>query len=361
MAKKFVRGITDIKEINKQDFDTNNVNDLLSDGVHNYIHRKKEDNSEEYHNLTNNLKTITSDNTDLLSVTNDNNSTNSATVHPKHDTQKEQTIESTRNTITIEHGENATTETTKVDTNPQKVLEHDNLLTNYGIFKKTSGNTLNLSIECTRVPNGFDLNTLLNGRIRSSNLLNAPDPTAWLLVTAYSEGNNTYQRAIKLVDTHNTVYVRASVAGVWSEWREQVGDKSLIDNLFSQKQNALSTNSSIGVVGNTLRQLYALRQTYSVTGGVLKTHVKSISQSTDINTPEEEFNFIVKLDKNVQSVNFTLLARDATKFSNIITAYGKNNTVRISGCVFTLNGTTLTVSTTNNAQENYVITFSDII
>ena len=32
MAKKFVRGITDVKTINNQDYDTNNVNDLLSDG-----------------------------------------------------------------------------------------------------------------------------------------------------------------------------------------------------------------------------------------------------------------------------------------------------------------------------------------
>ena len=80
MAKKIVRGITDIKKINLQDFDTNNVNDLLSDGEHNYIHRKKKDNTEEYHNLTNNIKTISSANTDLLTVTNNNNSNNTATI-----------------------------------------------------------------------------------------------------------------------------------------------------------------------------------------------------------------------------------------------------------------------------------------
>lgn len=147
MAKKFVRGITDINEINKQDFDTNNVNDLLSDGEHNYIHRKKKDNSEEYHNLTNNLKTITSDNTDLISVTNYNNSTNTATLHPKHDTQKEQTIGSVRNTINIEHGENGTSETTKVDTNPAKVLEHDNLLAGDNLTKTHSGNTTTFKVS----------------------------------------------------------------------------------------------------------------------------------------------------------------------------------------------------------------------
>ena len=127
MAKKIVRGITDVKTINNQDYDTNNVNDLLSDGQYNYIHRKKGKN-EEYHNLTDNIKTISSDNTELLSVTNNNKTTNTATLHPKHDAQKEQLLESTRETITINHGSNGTAEKTTVDTNPQKVLEHENLI-----------------------------------------------------------------------------------------------------------------------------------------------------------------------------------------------------------------------------------------
>ena len=127
MAKKIVRGITDVKTITNQDFDTNNVNDLLSDGQYNYIHRKK-GKTEEYHNLTDNIKTLSSDNTELLSVTNYNKTTNTALLSPKHDKQKEQVLESTRNTITIHHGENGTAEKTTVDTNPEKVLEHENLI-----------------------------------------------------------------------------------------------------------------------------------------------------------------------------------------------------------------------------------------
>ena len=127
MAKKIVRGITDVKTINNQDYDTNNVNDLLSDGQYNYIHRKK-GKTEEYHNLTDNIKTISSDNTELLAVTNNNKTTNTATLHPKHDAQKEQVLETTRNTVTIQHGTNGTAEKTTVDTNPKKVLEHENLI-----------------------------------------------------------------------------------------------------------------------------------------------------------------------------------------------------------------------------------------
>ena len=82
MAKKFVRGITEIRTINNQDFNTNNVNDLLADGNDNYIHRRKSDKSEEYHCLTDNIKTIKSSN-QYLTVTNDNaNNTATLTVNP---------------------------------------------------------------------------------------------------------------------------------------------------------------------------------------------------------------------------------------------------------------------------------------
>ena len=361
MAKKFVRGITDIKTINNQDFDTNNVNDLLSDGEHNYIHRKKKDKSEEYHNLTDNIKTISSSNTDLIEVTNNNTTNNTATLNPKHDAQKEQVLESERDTITIEHAENGTSETTKVDTNPQKVLEHENLITDYGISKNTSGNTTKLGIEYRRVEGErLDLNNLDNGKVRASDFVNAPS-TGWLFVSTYSEGDYAIQRAVKLDNNNNISYVRRKAVGSWSPWREQVGDKSVIDARLAQKQNTLTNNESICVAGTGLRQLYALKQTYNTSGGVLKTHVKSISQNTSVSTPEEEFNFIVKLNKGVSSVNFTLNSHNTTKFRNIMSTYGENNTVRISGCVFTLSGSTLTVSTANNTEQNYVITFSDII
>ena len=39
-------------------------------------------------------------------------------------------LESTRNTVSINHGTNGTDEKTTVDTNPQKVLEHENLISN---------------------------------------------------------------------------------------------------------------------------------------------------------------------------------------------------------------------------------------
>ena len=147
MAKKIVRGITDVKTITNQDFDTNNVNDLLSDGQYNYIHRKK-GKTEEYHNLTDNIKTISSDNTDLLTVTNYNKTTNTATLHPKHDKQKEQVLEAGNSTITIEHAQNTTNEKTKVKVSDGLVEtinnKQDKLTAGEGIT--IQGNTISASV-----------------------------------------------------------------------------------------------------------------------------------------------------------------------------------------------------------------------
>ena len=242
MAKKIVRGITDVKTINNQDFDTNNVNDLLSDGQYNYIHRKKGEN-EEYHNLTDNIKTLSSDNTELLSVTNNNKTTNTATLHPKHDAQKEQLLESTRDTITINHGTNGTAEKTTVDTNPQKVLEHENLLTNYGISKKTSGNTTKLGLEYTKVEDNFDLNNLFNGYVKSDKFTNSPQNDSWFFVHAYGDGRYTIQEAVALTLSNNKTFRRLRYDGVWGEWRLQAGDKSVIDGLLAQKQDTLISDS----------------------------------------------------------------------------------------------------------------------
>lgn len=244
MAKKIVRGITDVKTINNQDFDTNNVNDLLSDGQYSYIHRKK-GKSEEYHNLTDNIKTISSDNTDLLAVTNNNKTNNTTTLHPKHDAQKEQVLQSTRNTVSIQHGTNSTPEKTNVDTNPEKVLEHTNLFTDYGISKTTTGNTTKLGLEYTRldITQPFDLNNLLNGRVQSNKYVNAPTEGDWYLVSAYSDFGYTIQEATDLVRSNNPTYRRLRKNNEWQPWREQVGDKSIIDetiNANTEKINQLT-------------------------------------------------------------------------------------------------------------------------
>ena len=257
MAKKFVRGITDVKTINKQDFDTNNVNDLLSDGQYNYIHRKKGKN-EEYHNLTDNIKTLSSDNTELLSVTNNNKTTNTATLHPKHDSQKEQVLESTRDTISIHHGTNGTAEKTNVDTNPQKVLEHENLQTGDGLTVNHDNNTSTIKIMPTFKPIETTAKDLENGMVYGIGFTDAPTldfEDTYHYTTIKVADNKNMQIALK--ESANTptlmiAHYRFITNGKASGWRRMTIDYKQLLTLLAQKQDTLTAGSGITIQGNTI-------------------------------------------------------------------------------------------------------------
>ena len=283
MAKKFVRGVTGVDDIESFDKTLTNVNDILSDGQNTYVHTKK-GKVESYYNLTDNVKTISSDDSTLITLTKDD-TTNTATLHPKHDALKEQSLESKDDTIIVMSANNGTNDKTDIRVNPTTVLLHGQLEGENGI------------------------------------------------VVYHQEG--------------------------W--WGTQVGLSNDFLNTVNNKQNTITNNTSIGVSGTGLRQLYTNKQSYSHTNGILKTHVKSVSSNTSVTTSDDEYNFIVKINKGETSANFTLNTNDTTNFSKIMSTYGSNNTVNISGCVFTLSGSTLTVSTANNTEQNYVISFSDIL
>ena len=250
MAKKFVRGITDVKTINNQDFDTNNVNDLLSDGQYNYIHRKK-GKSEEYHNLTDNIKTLSSDNTELLTVTNNNKTTNTATLHPKHDKQKEQVIESTRNTISIHHATNGTPEKTTVDTNPKKVLEHEKLKTGDGLTTSFNTDETTIMFKATKKAPETNLNTLGEGVIygKGFSIDQVPSETK-VNSAAYVTMNTSDNRKVQFYIRESgdegdeiMLYYRFIRNGEVTEWKKMVGDKSVIDaaiNANTEKINQLT-------------------------------------------------------------------------------------------------------------------------
>ena len=330
MAKKFVRGVTGVDDIEKLDKSLTNVNDLVSDGKNTYVHTKK-GNTESYYNLTDNVKKV----------------------------------QASGETINVETDGNGTV---NLSTNPKKVLQHDNLLTGYGLRKDTDNNNkTTISIDTLSVADGFDLNNFNSGFIRASFFTNAPqNNTLFYVVGLGSVTGSTIQIAFKRINSNvelNQIFLRTKLVGVniWSDWKQYGIDNNTLNTMLASKQNTLTNNTSIGVAGTGLRQLYTNNQSYSHTNGILKTHVKSISSNTSVTTAEEEFNFIVKINKGATSATFTLNNNDVTKFTNIMTTYGLNNSVKIGGCVFTLSGSSLTVSTANNVDNNYVITFSDII
>ena len=66
MAKKFVRGVTGVDDIESFDKTLTNVNDLISDGQNTYVHTKK-GKVESYYNLTDSVKQVQSTD-DLLTI-----------------------------------------------------------------------------------------------------------------------------------------------------------------------------------------------------------------------------------------------------------------------------------------------------
>lgn len=259
MAKKFVRGITDIKTISKQDFDTNNVNDLLSDGEHNYIHRKK-GKKEEYHNLTDNIKTISSSNTDLIEVDNNNTTNNTATLKPKHDAQKEQVLESTRNTITIQHGANGTDEKTKVDTNPEKVLEHDKLKTGDGLATLFNTDETTIIFKPTKKPSGTNINNLDDGIIWGNEFPGDQVPSGdtyspATYITLQTDANKKVQLYMceSAVTTGKIImsYRFIKDNGV-TGWKQMAVDNEELVSLLAQKQNKLTAMGGISITGDSI-------------------------------------------------------------------------------------------------------------
>ena len=259
MAKKIVRGITDVKTINNQDFDTNNVNDLLSDGQYNYIHRKKGKN-EEYHNLTDNIKTLSSDNTELLTVTNNNKTTNTATLHPKHDKQKEQVLESTRDTITINHGTNGTAEKTTVDTNPKKVLEHEKLKTGDGLTTSFNTDETTIMFKATKKPPETNLNTLGEGVIRGKGFSIDQVPSGNQdNSAAYVTINTSEDRKVQFYIREGgdeadkiRLYYRFIKNAEVTEWNPMVGDSYELNYQLAQKQDKLTAMDGISITGDSI-------------------------------------------------------------------------------------------------------------
>ena len=128
-------------------------------------------------------------------------------------------LESTRNTVTINHGTNGTAEKTTVDTNPQKVLEHENLLTINGISKTTTGNVTTIGLKTIDNYSG-DLNELTETCLvrPTYDAGNLPRLCEGIL-TVVKIGNIVSQ---KFHSEYNEVYTRVGGYSegewIWSTW-----------------------------------------------------------------------------------------------------------------------------------------------
>ena len=115
MAKKFVRGVTGVDDIEKFDKTLTNVNDLISDGKATYVHTKKGKN-EFYYNITNAVNEIqSSDGTLTITKENDTVTIANNTLATKQELATKQNtltagdgIELKDNTISVIHNTEST-------------------------------------------------------------------------------------------------------------------------------------------------------------------------------------------------------------------------------------------------------------
>lgn len=151
MAKKFVRGVTGVDDIEKFDKSLTNINDLISDGQNTYVHTKKGKN-EFYYKLTDGVTSVNS----------------------------------TGGTISVEKSDDGSL---KLDTNPKKVLEHENLAVGDGLSVSHSGNISKIQLDPSlkNAVKGLKQITTADGIVAPYNDLNTL-PINTVLTYAYSAG-----------------------------------------------------------------------------------------------------------------------------------------------------------------------------
>ena len=123
MAKKFVRGVTGVDDIESFDKTLTNVNDLISDGKNTYVHTKK-GKDEFYYNITNAVNQVQSvDNTLTITKENDTVSIANNTLATK------QELETKQNTLTAGDGINLNNNTISIIHTPESTVDCNNIIT----------------------------------------------------------------------------------------------------------------------------------------------------------------------------------------------------------------------------------------
>lgn len=136
--------------IDGTDYNASNGIKVLHDGLYAPDYKKvldkySADSNAKFTTLTTDLKNLTTKHDNDISAVKQTIATNINQVNASL-ANKEQVIASDRNTINITHGTNGTNAKTKVDTNPQTVLEHNNLKTSNKIVKVHEAGTNDTTI-----------------------------------------------------------------------------------------------------------------------------------------------------------------------------------------------------------------------
>lgn len=157
MAKKFVRGVTGVDDIEKFDKTLTNVNDLISDGQNTYVHTKKGKN-EFYYNITNAVNQVQSgDNTLTITKENDTISISNKSLATKQELANSvNKVESSDNTLTItKQNDTVTIANNTLATKQELATKQDTLMAGDGI--SLNNNTISVihtpqsTVDCNKI------------------------------------------------------------------------------------------------------------------------------------------------------------------------------------------------------------------
>ena len=169
-------------------------------------------------------------------------------------------LESTRDTITINHGTNGTAEKTTVDTNPQKVLEHEKLKTGDGLTTSFNTDETTIMFKATKKPPETNLNTLGEGVIRGNGFSIDQVPSGnQANSAAYVTINTSEDRKVQFYIREGgdeadkiRLYFRFIKNGEVTEWKQMVGDSGELNNQLAQKQDKLTAMDGISITGDSI-------------------------------------------------------------------------------------------------------------
>lgn len=157
MAKKFVRGVTGVDDIEKFDKSLTNVNDIISDGQNTYVHTKKGKN-EIYYNITNAVNQVQSSD-DTLTITKENDTikiSNKSLATKQELAKSVNQVQSSDNTLTITKQNDTVTIANKTLATKQELATKQNtLIAGSGI--DLNNNTISLihtpqsTVDCNNI------------------------------------------------------------------------------------------------------------------------------------------------------------------------------------------------------------------
>ena len=229
MAKKFVRGVTGVDDIETYDKTLTNVNDLISDGQNTYVHTKKGKN-EFYYKVTDGVNKVqSSDNTLTITKENDTVTIANNTLATKQELANSvNKVQSSDNTLTITKENDTVTVANNTLATKQELATKQNTLT-AGDGINLNNNTISVihTPESTVDCNNIITTQYLKVGYNSTNLPTGAELYGILTVVRISDVvEQTYQDFFSGSFRYIRTAYNVNTSPEWSPWKKIVTEST---------------------------------------------------------------------------------------------------------------------------------------